>query len=52
MNGQDIETEDNKRKDIEREENTQENKEKYTKEDEHTSTIKEPDIATGFTKNN
>ena len=52
MNGQDIETEDNKRKNIEREENTQENEEKYTKEDEHTSTIKEPDIATGFTKNN
>ena len=51
-NGQDIETEDNKRENIEREENTQENEEKYTKEDEHTSTIKEPDIATGFTKNN
>ena len=51
MNGQDIERENNKRKEIEREENTQENEEKYTKEDEHTSTIKEPDIAKGFTKN-
>ena len=50
--GQDVERENNKGKEIEREENTQENKEKYKKEDEHTLTIKEPDIAKGFTKNN
>ena len=52
MNGQGRETEDNKIKDTEREENTQENEERYTKEDEHTLTIKEPDIAKGLTKNN
>ena len=52
MNGQGRETEDNKIKDTEREEKTQENEERYTKEDEHTLTIKEPDIAKGLTKNN
>ena len=54
MNEQYIETEDNKKENnnIEIEDNTQENEEKYAKEEENTTSIKEPDITTGFTRNN
>ena len=48
--GQDVERENNKEREIEK--NTPENKEKYKKEDEKTSTIKEPDIDKGLIKNN
>ena len=46
---QDVEGENNKEREIE--ENTPENKEKYKKEDEKTSTIKEPDIDKGLIEN-